>query len=83
MAAKDESEGLRATNLAVILEPEGITLDASGRVTLKDPKVLQAILSATTELGAESANDTNYVLCGGNAYQCGKERLAAGTDVVR
>jgi hypothetical protein len=72
MATQSGKDELHTTNLALVLKPEGITLDASGRVVLKDPQILQAILSAATESAMQAAPASNWVGCGGNAYQCGK-----------
>jgi hypothetical protein len=58
--------------MMVFLDPSGITVDERGRITLKDAKILQGILTAANPNMRAAAEDTNYCGCASNCFQCGK-----------
>lgn len=62
----------------ISLLPEDVRISTSGEITIANAEMSKRIVSelAKQEPSLRRAADTNYVGCGGNAYQCGK--LAAG-----
>lgn len=64
------ADELQIASLGLIIDPDSITLDRAGRVAIRDPKILQAILAAVPQSLDLEATATNYVACGNN-YQCG------------
>lgn len=66
---RDDTRKLMTTNVNLVLEGKGITLDESGRISFVDPKIVQALVTARPDdLGETLAGNT--VQCGCNNYQC-------------
>ena len=72
--------GLEPQSVQITLDPSSIEMDASGRVSLKDARVLSALMTGAPNRET-AADNPNYALCGGNGYQCACHALDA-TDTV-
>ncbi len=81
VAATDPRE---VTGVQLTLDPNTVRLDAAGRVTLADAKVLSAILTRNRlpEALGNLASDSNAIGCGGNGYQCSCGKIPAVTDSI-
>ena len=66
-----DPNSLEASALQITLDPESITIDESGRISLKNAKTMSAIMAARpVGTGASLRDDQNLAICGGNGYQC-------------
>lgn len=49
-----------------------VAFSERGELLITNPELIRRISAATSQIAKVAAADTNYVGCGGNAYQCGK-----------
>jgi hypothetical protein len=68
-----EPAAMKSVNLGLVLAPQGIELDAAGRIRFVNPEILQAVLMARpADEQGDGGTPTNVHQCSCNPYQCGK-----------
>jgi hypothetical protein len=61
------------------VDAKDLAVNERGEVMINNPQLASEIQASIQDLGGLAASDTNYVGCGGNAYQCGGS-VAGGMD---
>jgi hypothetical protein len=62
-------QSFETATIAITIDPASVSIDAQGRVQLKDARILQAVMAANPA-GGLTRDAAQNLLCPTNGYQC-------------